>query len=155
MSIEELLQQMEKYRTRREQTDHRPQWLREFIHAAAEVFEPLQFSGRIGFDCRADESGWLVSLYMGTTEIIGGPRDGQIDHVSFRIDVMEVSRLFDSVSRMEFYSVTNESDDRFQEATRSLLTVSGSVKDGGSVRLELLGCPPKFVGPGLKKQSSD
>ena len=155
MSIEELLQQMEKYRTRREQTDHRPQWLREFIHAAAEVFEPLQFSGRIGFDCRADESGWLVSLYMGTTEIIGGPRDGQIDHVSFRIDVMEVSRLFDSVSRMEFYSVTNESDDRFQEATRSLLTVSGSVKDGGSVRLELLGCPPKFVGPGLKKQASD
>lgn len=150
MSIEELLQQMEKYHSRRKQTDHRPAWLRDFVRGVADMFEPLEYSGRVGFDCQAGEKGWIVTMYLGTTEIIGGPRDGQIDHVSFRIDLTKLTSQFESVERLEWYSVSNENDVRFSDATRSLLSIIGSVADGQYVQLELLASPPKSAGPGLR-----
>ncbi|MEQ9408728.1 MAG: hypothetical protein RIK87_13410 [Fuerstiella sp.] len=154
MSIEELLQQMEDYRTRREQKDHRPAWLRAFVKSAADLFEPLEYTGRVGFDCQPGEQGWIVTMYLGTTEIIGGPRDGQIDHVSFRVDITRLDQLFQNIQRLEWYSVNNESDDRFHDSTRSLLSVVGTVADDHVVQLELLGIPPKYVGPGLKQHEN-
>ena len=151
MSIEKLLQQMEDYKTRREQRDHRPKWLKEFICQVADIFEPLANVGRVGFDCQADERGWLVSMYLGTTEMIGGPKDGQIEHVGFRIDIHQLLRLFSDVSRCEWYSVGNERDERFEQAVRSLVSVTGQVNAEHTVRLELLGVPPKYVGPALKQ----
>jgi hypothetical protein len=153
MSIEKLLQQMEDYKTRREQRDHRPTWLKDFIRDVADSFEPLANVGRVGFDCQADERGWLVSMYLGTTEIIGGPKDGQIEHVGFRIDIQQLLLLFNDVSRCEWYSVGNECDERFEQAVRSLLSVTGQVTSEHCVRLELLGVPPKYVGPALKQYS--
>ncbi len=154
MSIEELLQQMEDYRTRREQRDHRPEWLRTFIRNAADVFEPLEHMGRVGFDCQFSDRNWIVTMYMGTTEIIGGPRDGQIEHVGFRLDLSRLTKLFATIHRLEWYSLSNELDDRFNEATRSLISVVGTVESENVVQLELLGTPPKYVGPGLKKPDS-
>lgn len=154
MSIEELLQQMEEYRSRRKKADHRPKWLRVFIHQMAELFEPLAYSGRVGFDCQAGDNGWIVTMYLGTTEIIGGPRDGQIDHVSFRVDLSRLVRQFSSVERLEWYSVSNEGDDRFSHSTRSLLSVVGELENQQTVHLELLATPPKYVGSGLKLTQS-
>ena len=150
MSIEELLQQMEDYRNRRERRDHRPQWLRSFIQNAAEVFEPLEHAGRVGFDCQLSDRNWIVTMYLGTTEIIGGPRDGQIDHVSYRIDLCRMTDLFESVDRLEWYSLSNEHDERFNDSTRSLISVVGTVEGEQTVQLEVLGTPPRYVGPGLK-----
>ena len=155
MSIEELLEQMEEYRARRGAKDHRPGWLKDFVRTTAEVFEPLEHAGRVGFDCQAGDDGWIVTMYIGTTEIVGGPRDGQIDHVGFRIDLSVMTRLFDSLERLEWYSVSNKHDNRFNEATRSLLSVVGTVANNQKVRLELLGAPPKYVGPGLKKKHTE
>ncbi|MEO1981404.1 MAG: hypothetical protein ABGZ24_12875 [Fuerstiella sp.] len=153
MSIEELLQQMQDYKTRREQRDHRPQWLKDFICRVADMFEPLANVGRVGFDCQADERGWLISMYPGTTEIIGGPKDGQVEHVGFRIDILQLLQLFKEVTRCEWYSVGNKHDEPFEQAVRSLLSISGKVNSEHSVRLELLGVPPKYVGPALKQYS--
>lgn len=152
MSIEELLQQMEEYHNRREQRDHRPAWLKRFVNTAAAVFEPLTDIGRVGFDCNADEQGWLVCMYLGTTEIIGGPRDGQIDHAGFKIDVLQVHSLFCSVERFEWFSVANEKDDRFSQNVRSVMVVHGTLEDGQSVRLELLHVPPKYVSAGISQK---
>lgn len=150
MSIEELLEQMEAYRARRAEKDHRPKWLRQFVRQAADLFEPLEQSGRVGFDCRADEHGWIVTMYLGTTEIIGGPRDGQIDHVGFRIDLSELGRLFCDVDQLEWYSVANTDNTTFNDSTRSLLCVKGTIEGNHRIHLELLGTPPRYVGPGLK-----
>ncbi|MEZ6121715.1 MAG: hypothetical protein R3C49_00910 [Planctomycetaceae bacterium] len=151
MSIEELLQQMEDFRSRREQRDHRPEWLKTFIRHAADVFEPLSSVGRVGFECQADERGWHVCLYLGTTEIIGGPRDGQIDHAGFVVDMRHVMGLFQSIQRFEWYSVSNQLDDRFQEPIRSVLLVHGTTDDNQSVQLELLASPPTKAGPGIRR----
>jgi hypothetical protein len=151
MSIEELLQQMEDYRSRREQRDHRPEWLRRFVAEAANLFEPLSNVGRVGYDCQADERGWIVCMYLGTTEIIGGPKDGQIEHAGFVIDIKHLMGMFQQVHRFEWYSLSNDNDDRFNEATRSLLTLHGEILDAGFVQLELLACPPKYVAPAIRK----
>lgn len=155
MSIDELLQQMEDYRNRREERDHRPEWLRQFVIDAADLFEPLSSVGRVGYDCQADERGWTICMYLGTTEIIGGPKDGQIEHAGFMIDMKQLMQMFTAVHRFEWYSLSNESDERFNEETRSVLTIHGDVQGEGFVQLELLACPPKFVGPGIRKNTNN
>lgn len=149
MSIEELLEQMEQYRSRREQRDYRPEWLKTFVNQASALFEPLTHIGRVGYDCQFDERGWTICMYLGTTEIVGGAKDGKIDHASFRIDLTHLGVLFTSISRFEWYSVA-ESDDRGDTSDiRSVITVHGSVPEGDTIRLELLALPPERVKPGL------
>lgn len=165
MSIEELLKQMEQYRLKREHRDYRPEWLKRLIAEAAGVFEPLQDLGRVGYDCRRDERGWTVCMYLGATEVIGGPRDGHIDHASFRIDLRQLQRLFHAVERLEWYSLAdglssgpeNSADHRSDgdglvdaaRSARSLISVHGITACGHSLILELLAVPPDSVGPGL------
>jgi len=149
MSIEELLEQMEQYRQRREQRDFRPEWLKQLIREVAAIFEPLTNVGRVGYDCQLDERGWTLCLYLGTTEIVGGPKDGQIDHASFRIDLCGVTKLFSRVDRFEWYSVADESRRADADRHRSLITVHGAYREHHEIRLELLGTPPNFSGPGL------
>ena len=146
MSIEELLEQMEQYRLRKESRDYRPDWLKRFVEQAAALFEPLTNVGRVGFDCRLDDRGWTVCLYLGTTEILGGPRDGQIDHASFCFDVLALMSLFSSVSRLEWYSVAVETG---PAPLKSFLSVHGIVLSGELVRMEVQGVPPQETGPGL------
>ena len=149
MSIEELLEQMEQYRLRREQRDCRPDWLKGFIQQASGLFEPLTHVGRVGYDCQFDERGWTVCMYLGTTEIVGGARDGKIDHASFRIDLTHFSLLFDSMSRFEWYSVAESNGQENSDAVRSLIAIHGIAAGGNEVRLELLAVPPDCVKPGL------
>ncbi|MCA9050305.1 MAG: hypothetical protein KDA89_16330 [Planctomycetaceae bacterium] len=151
MSIEDLLQQLSEIRDRKAQCDRRPEWLRSFIQRVADQYEPLSLVGRIGFDCQWDERGWTVCMYMGTTEVIGGPNDGQIDHVDFRIDLQQLMNLFQSVRRVEWYSVADQQKLVTESLNvRSVLAVRGQVSNGDEIQLELLGVPPKFVRPGLK-----
>ena len=149
MSIEELLEQMEQYRLRREQRDYRPEWLKRFVQQASALFEPLTHVGRVGYDCQLDERGWTICMYLGTTEIVGGAKDGKIDHASFRIDLSQLNALFTTINRFEWYSVA-ESEQRFASADiRSLITVHGVIGEQNEIRLELLAIPPQHVNPGL------
>ncbi len=149
MSIEELLEQMEQYRLRREHRDYRPDWLKQFVRNAAALFEPLAEFGRVGYDCRVDERGWIVCMYLGATETVGGPLDGHIDHASFRLDLQQLQQLFNQVERMEWYSVANPDHRTPEHSVRSLISVSGQVEGGNQLKLELMAVPPDFVGPGL------
>lgn len=149
MSIEELLRQMEQYRLRREQRDSRPDWLKQFVQLAANLFEPLTHVGRVGYDCQLDERGWTVCMYLGTTEIVGGAKDGRIDHAGFRVDLSTLDRLFSHISRFEWYSVTDSQSAEHTESVRSLVCIHGTACGDQPVRLELLASPPDFVEPGL------
>lgn len=149
MSPEELLEQLEKYESRRKLRDHRPDWLRDLIGRIADLFEPLTDVARAGYDCRLDDMGWLVRMYLGTSEIIGGPKDGQIEHASFRLDVQQLIELFESVEQLEWYSISNTDRDEFGGEVRSILTVVGKAGDGERVQLELLASPPRYAPPGL------
>lgn len=155
MSLEDLLKQMEDFRSRKENRDCRPDWLKEFVTAAAGLFEPLAHSGRVGYDCQGHEHGWTVCMYLGTTEIIGGPRDGQIEHASFVVNLKELENIFDTIDRLEWFSVANDADERFEDSTRSVMSVRGQAKGGKNVHLELLHAPPRFVEPGFRNNDGN
>jgi hypothetical protein len=149
MSIEELLEQMEQYRLRKELRDYRPVWLKQLISSAATLLEPLTNVGRVGYECRLDEHGWTVCMYLGATEIVGGPLDGQIDHASFQIDLHQLQALFVSVSRFEWYSIAAPDSRRPGHLVRSLIVIHGTVENEHSLKLEILSVPPDFIRPGL------
>jgi hypothetical protein len=155
MSPEELLHQLEEYESRRARKDRRPKWLKHFIEQIAELFEPLRDVARAGYDCRMDEHGWLIRMYLGTTEIIGGPKDGQIEHASFRMDVQQLIQLFEHVDRLEWYSVANAEPEDFDGHVRSLLSVVGTLGDGQKIQLEMLASPPRYAPPGMRHTAND
>jgi hypothetical protein len=97
LSARHLLQQIETDRSKRAKRDIRPVWLTALIECAAELFEPLAEVGRVGFDCRLDEQGWSVSLYLGTVEFVGGKTDGQTQRVGFRFDLKALLEQFTRV----------------------------------------------------------
>ena len=125
------------------------EWLKGFVHQAAGLFEPLTHVGRVGYDCQVDERGWTVSMYLGTTEIVGGAKDGRIDHAGFRIDLAQLHKLFSSVSRFEWYSVAESAERDDVGTIRSLISIHGSTLDAQEIRLELFAVPPQHVRPGL------
>ena len=150
MSPEELLRQLAEYESRRTPKDRRPLWLKHLIEQVAVLFEPLRDVTRAGYDCRLDEHGWLLRMYLGTTEIIGGPKDGQIEHASFRMDLQQLLALFERVDRLEWYSVANVEPEDFDGQIRCLLSVVGSVAEGQKVQLELLASPPRAAPPAVQ-----
>ena len=101
-SIEDLLRQVDDYRQRRQLRDNRPERLTRFITETAGLFEPTQGVGRVGFECRPEGSGWLVAMYLGATEIVGGRHDGQTQRPGFRIDVATASQGFSTVDSVDF-----------------------------------------------------
>ena len=149
MSPEELLKQLEEYESCRKPRDRRPKWLKQLIQKIADLFEPLRDVARVGYDCRMDEHGWLIRMYLGTTEIIGGPKDGQIEHASFRLDIQQLIEHFEIIERVEWYSVANAEPDEASGQVRSLLSLVGTAGGDTRVQLELLGCPPKYAPPGM------
>ncbi len=149
MSPEELLQQLDALASRRRNKDRRPEWLRHLVQQVADLFEPLCDVARVGYDCRLDEQGWLVRMYLGTSEIIGGPRDGQIEHASFRLDITRLIPLFDAIDRLEWYSISNADPDSGDPGTRCLLTLTGRTPTEDRVQLELLAEPPRYAPSGL------
>ena len=155
MSPEELLQQLKEYESRRTRKDRRPKWLQHLVQQVADLFEPLRDVARVGYDCRMDEHGWLICMYLGTTEIIGGPKDGQIEHASFRMDVQQLIVLFERVDRLEWYSVANAEPEEFNGHVRALLSVVGIVQEGQKIQLELLASPPKYAPPGMHHTAGD
>ena len=88
-------------------------------------------------------------MYLGTTEIVGGAKDGRIDHASFRIDLTQITLLFTSMSRLEWYSVAESCELNEPESIRSIISIHGVVALGNEVRLELLSVPPHKIKPGL------
>ncbi len=151
MSIDELLEQLQRHRETRQQRDYRPEWLKTFVSRAAELFEPLDTYGRAGFDCQLDERGWIVSMYLGATEIIGGPNDGHIEHASFRLNLEQLQGLFTTADHFEWYSLADTPQEGVRHQLRSLVAIHGSLKSDTEWRvcLELLSVPPAIVKPGI------
>src|SRR5580698_2619931 len=102
LSARHLLQQIESDRSKRARRDIRPAWLTALIERVAELFDPVDEVGRVGFDCRLDEEGWTVALYLGAVELVGGKTDGQLQCAAFRFDLKSLLDGFSAVERVEW-----------------------------------------------------
>lgn len=147
--LNHLLKQIETCQISRGTRDVRPDWVARLIERTAELFEPLTGVGRVGFHCQLAEDCWVVGLYLGATEIVGGREDGESRYVNFEIDLDKLKVQFDRID--EFYwSVFPSPTSEPAAQARSFLTLAGTV-GGNPIRLQVFSVPPEDAGPGLKQ----
>ena len=145
--VQHLMKQMESWQPGQNRRDSRPAWLTGLIEEFADIFEPLTGVARVGFDCRLEEDCWVARMYLGATEIVGGPRDGQTQAMPFELDLHRLINRFSDVEEF-FWSVFPESAADVDEA-QAYVTISGKVDDN-AVRFHLFAVSPDDVGPGMR-----
>lgn len=148
LPVQHLLQQVELYRSNRNNRDVRPEWLSRFIDRTADLFDPFHEVARVGFDCRLDEDGWEVGLYLGTTEIVGGREDGRSRLCNFEFDLNALIGQFSEIERFSWSAFPEAGDAAL--SPHSFVTLSGFV-DGNLLRLRIHSTPPTQVGPGFRQ----
>ncbi len=148
LSARHFLNQADLDRSKRRKRDIRPAWLTGLIEFAAELFEPLIDVGRVGFDCRWDEQGWNVALYLGTTEHVGGKEDGTIQQPAFRFDLQPLLERFTRIDGLSWNVTPPESGT--DERPQCFLLVDGRIADN-RVRLAIHAAAPLAAGPGLRR----
>lgn len=150
LPVEHLIRQAELSRQRREQRDVRPAWLVAFIHGAAELFEPFSEVGRVGFSCVPDEQRWLVSLFLGEVETVGGRFDGGTRHHGFQLQLDRLAQQFTRVDQIR-WEVYGDAEEGSERGSNGSCVVVDGVVDSHALRLQLFSRPPPEVGPALRK----
>jgi hypothetical protein len=157
-----LIRQLDGLRAQRKARDHRPAWLVDFINAAADWFEPLDGLGRVGFDARPAEGRWEVVLYLGSTELVGGPQDGGSQPAAFSFDVLGLLQSFSRIDHVSWIAqagpddvpgccVGGASEDTHgKPPIEARLAVEGQVA-GNAVALQVCSVPPREAGPGFRR----
>jgi hypothetical protein len=147
--VRHLLKQVDIYRANRDKRDARPEWVTAFIDNVADLFEPMFDDGRVGFDCQPIEDRWIVGMYLGGTEIVGGCDDGQFQHTDFQFDLMQLTELFSQVDELQWSAFPHRPDGDQMPAS-SFITVEGRVGEH-AIRLQLYSVPPTDAGPALRQ----
>lgn len=149
MPIQHLLKQLEAFSSKRESRDIRPEWVTEFIGEVAELFEPLTGVGRVGFDCQFSEDCWVVGMYLGKTEMVGGKCDGHSVNMNFDFNLLGLLNRFCSVQDLK-WSAHPTGDEGDSLPARSFITITGLVGEN-LLRLQIFSTPPETTGPGLRQ----
>jgi len=130
----------------------RPPWLDRFVSDAADLFDPHSGLGRVGFRSEPGEEGWAVALFLGATEIVGGPGDGLIAPARFRFDAAGLSALFDAPPTVAL-EVAPQLAAGVVDGIDAALTLTGTI-DGHPLTATVLSAPPEGVEPGFKRYAS-
>lgn len=149
--VRHFLQQIESDRANRTRRDIRPTWIVQLVEQTADLFEPLAGVGRVGYDCRVDEEGWRIDMFLGAIEVLGGPEDGRTRQPEFRFDIQPLLDRFTHVSDLSWNVFSGrEQGEETAEPPRSYLAIDGLI-DGERVRVKVLASSPAEVGPGIRE----
>lgn len=151
LPIQHLMKQMENFSSETMNLNCRPLWLNSFVDEVADIFNPLDEVGRVGFDCQFTEECWEVGLFLGSTEIVGGERDGQFIAASFQFDLLQLLDRFESVNRFHFNFTEQSLMESTSDPSAAYITIEGHLADLELVRLNVHATPPDEAGPGFRK----
>ncbi|MDF1742618.1 MAG: hypothetical protein P1V19_02925 [Gimesia sp.] len=151
LPIQHLMKQMENYSSEQKNINCRPAWLTSFVDEVAEIFNPTDDVGRVGFNCQFSEEYWDVGLFLGSTEIVGGERDGQFISASFQFDLLHLLERFESVNRFHFNFLEQVEREAANNSASAYITIEGHLADLELVRLSVYSIPPEEAGPGFRK----
>lgn len=154
---------LENWRPGENRRDTRPAWMTKLIENVAEIFEPLSGVARVGFDCRlediasetrgADEEPvWVVRMYLGRNELVGGPQDGRQVPMSFELDLEQLQTFFVDVDEFCWTVFPSDGDDIDHD--QSFVTVSGLVA-GNRVRMHVFAVAPQEIAPAMRTYHGD
>ena len=157
------MSKLENWQPGERRRDARPEWMTNLIENVAEVFEPLTGVARVGFDCRlqevdpencspGDQPLWVVRMYLGRNELVGGPEDGRQVPMSFDLDLEQLQTHFADVDEFTWSVFPADGEDIVDD--QSFVTVSGLVEDN-RVRMHVFAVAPQEVAPAMKTYQSD
>lgn len=149
MPVKHLLKHLESYRNRRNNRDMRPAWVTQFVNDAAELFEPMEDVGRVGFDCQIADDCWEVALYLGSTEIVGGREDGQYRYSGYTFDLRTLMSQFHEIEAIEMAAHDDEPTEK-PAVPRAMVTIDGRIDDN-RLRVRVHSIPPSDIGPGMRR----
>lgn len=141
MPVSHWLKQIQGERGDRKNRDIRPDWLVELVDGLAERFDPDTDVARAGYCCHPLETGWDVDLFLGRTEVVGGPHDGKEMPTPFRFDLSVFQQAFTKIVSMNWNTGGAEGGSR--------VTVEGLICEH-AVRVTVHSLPPQEIGPGLR-----
>lgn len=150
MPVQHLLKQVEIYKARKNSRDVRPEWVTAFIERVAELFEPLADDGRVGFDCQLLDDQWIIGLYLGSTEFVGGPDDGEVRYNNFQFDLHGLLDCFCEIDQFLWNAFPDLQTEAEASCARSSVMISGRVQEK-PLRLRIYSIPPQDAGPGFRE----
>ena len=88
-----------------------PEWLQQFADAVALQMNPVDLLAPVGCHfCLVDET-WEITLFVSSTQIVGGKKDGVFRHSRFNVDLQSVTDLFSDVRKMSWQALPMAADD--------------------------------------------
>ncbi len=122
-----------------------PAWLRWLANDAARGILSDAFQAPIGchFFHDADRDEWEVTIFVSSTEVVGGPKDGTVLPSQIQLDIVQVMQIFDDVPQIYWQSDAVGPDDELGQH----VSFEGSAR-GHLVWLRILQRPPQWAGPG-------
>lgn len=120
-------------------------WLERLASAVGRVFyaqEPLAPLG-CHVHQESDHEPGEVTLFVSGTELLGGPRDGQVSVSKFMLDLRALIELFEDVESCYWQAHTMAEDDQLGPH----LGIEGQF-EGHAVWLRVTANPPSQFGPG-------
>lgn len=88
-------------------------------------------------------------MFLGRLELVGGPEDGRIHSVNFRLDLTHLTNCFDKLDEFFWNAFPDFSAEVEAHEELSVVTASGLV-DGLQVRLQIHAAAPETCDPGLR-----
>ena len=131
-----------------------PSWLRWLSNDAARGFVADEFHAPIGchFYRNPENDEWEVSIFVSSTEVVGGPMDGRKLPLQVQLDIGHVMNLFDETPTVYWQSDAVAEDDELAQH----ISFEGLAR-GHRIWLRILNEPPEGTGPGriLHAQSGE
>lgn len=122
-----------------------PAWLKTFADAVALEMLPVDLLAPVGCHfCQIDGT-WEVSLFVSSTEIVGGDQDGSLRFSRFQVDLKTVMNLFTEVAEVTWQALPLGPDDELGPH----VAVHGNLA-GQRVWLRILAQPPRRFGHGRR-----
>ena len=150
-SVSHFIEQIESGETLRSRKPQMPHWLQTFVWQATEHFDPIGGTARAGYIATHADHRWIVRLFLGETEVVGGPRDGAVVPAAFTFDLESLRDSFEAITRLEWHGLPAGS---LPEQSRDDATIAiDGIVSGHFVRLLVDLRSPADMGPGLKQHA--
>ncbi|HVV99585.1 MAG TPA: hypothetical protein VHB77_04560 [Planctomycetaceae bacterium] len=119
-----------------------PDWLNTFANAISKFIEPADETAPLGCHIHDSDGLWEVTLFVGSTEVVGGERDGAVRRSRFTVDLAKVCELFTAIVRLDWQALSLGARDELG----AHVSIEG-VYAGEKVWLRILASPPKGFPP--------
>lgn len=121
-----------------------PAWLNGLADVAARAMEPLESEclPHLGCHYTKFEGVWEITLFVESTEIIGGPEDGSIKQATMGVRICDILNVFQNVNQCNWQSRTCATDDDLGPH----LSIEGTYK-GRMVWLRIVAQAPRQFPP--------